>query len=294
MSTTLEKPPARVRRRRTLGRGGWALCVGVLVFVILILAAKWVAPFGSTQIVADPSLPPSLGHPFGTDQYGRDVLSRTLFGGQQTLLMAVMSTLIAAVIGVPLGIIAGYVGKLRGNITMRFMDILLAFPGLLLALIIITIGGSGLWSTILAVGVSFIPVFARVIYGTTQRVRAEEYIAAAQVVGSSPFRIMTRHVVPVVMTEVVVLLSSAIGWTTLASASLNFLGFGVSAPTAEWGADLGAGAQYLNQAWWISAAPGVAITVTILLANFLGDFIAERLDAQPAAVIAVPSLPSVP
>jgi peptide/nickel transport system permease protein len=181
---------------------------------------------------------------------------------------------------------AGYVGGLRAGASMRVMDVLLAFPGILLALIIITIGGTGRGSAILAVGISFVPVFARVVYGSTQRSRAEEYIAAAQVVGCSSTRIMVRHVLPVVLIEVVVLASAAIGWTTLLSASLNFLGFGVAPPTAEWGADLGAGTRYIAQAWWISAAPGLAVTVTILLSNFLGDLVAKRLAAPRADVVA--------
>ncbi len=277
-------------RRRKIDLGGIIVCVVAAVFVLLVVLAKWISPFDPTGIVGAARVGPSAQHLLGTDHLGRDVFSRMLFGGQQTLLMAAASTALAAVVGVPLGIFAGYLGKWRATVTMRLMDVLLAFPGLLLALIIITVGGAGIGTTILAVGVSFVPVFARVIYGTTQRVRAEEYIAAAQVVGASPLRIIVRHVVPVVMTEVVVLVSSAIGWTALLCASLNFLGFGVAPPTAEWGADLGAGSKYLAQAWWISAAPGLAITLTILLANFLGDYLAKRLDAAPAAVAPVSSV----
>jgi peptide/nickel transport system permease protein len=278
------------RPKRKMQVGGLLICAVSAVFVLVVLLAKWLTPYSPTDILATARLGPSFQHLLGTDQLGRDVFSRMLFGGQQTLLMAAASTVIAAAIGVPLGIFAGYVGKWRATVTMRLMDILLAFPGLLLALIIITIGGAGIGTTILAVGVSFIPVFARVVYGTTQRIRAEEYIAAAQVVGCSTLRIMVRHVIPVVMTEVLVLVSSAIGWTALLCASLNFLGFGVAPPTAEWGADLGAGSKYIGQAWWISAAPGIAITITILLANFLGDYFAKVLDAQPAAIPSVPSI----
>ena len=268
-----------VRRRPKLR--GLAIYIIGLVIVVLVVFAPLIAPFDPAKIVGQARLAPSLDHLFGTDQLGRDVWSRTLYGGQNTLFMAVGSTLIATIIGVPLGIFAGYFGKWRGAVTMRFMDILLAFPGLLLALVIITIFGPGLITTTIAVGISFIPVFARVIYGTTQRIRAEEYIAAARVIGASSWRIMGRHVVPVVLTEVLVLFSSAIGWTTLLCAALSFLGFGVAPPTAEWGVDLGTGSKYLAQAWWISAGPGFAITLTILVANFLGDYIAKVLHAEP-------------
>jgi ABC-type dipeptide/oligopeptide/nickel transport system permease subunit len=289
MTTAVEPALEQLSKpmRKRVDVGGVVVCSASALVVLLVLLAPVIAPYSPIDPVGLARSAPSAAHPFGIDQLGRDVLSRTLWGGQQTLFIAVVSTLIAAVIGVPIGIFAGFVGGVHAGVSMRVMDVLLAFPGLLLALIIITIGGSGVGSTILAVGVSFIPVFARVIYGATQRVRAEEYISASIVVGASPLRVMTRNVLPVVLTEVLVLFSSAIGWTTLLAASLNFLGFGVAPPTAEWGADLGAGSDYLSQAWWISAAPGFAITITILLANFLGDFFAKLLAAPRAD--AVPS-----
>ncbi|PZE23561.1 ABC transporter permease [Curtobacterium sp. MCBD17_019] len=280
--TEAATPTSGRPRPRRVDVGGAVVCGAAALLVLLVLLAPVLAAASPTTAVGLARSAPTLAHPFGIDHLGRDVLSRTLWGGRLTLLMAALSTLLAAVVGVPIGLFAGYVGGIRGGISMRVMDVLLAFPGLLLALIIITIGGTGVPSTILAVGVSFIPVFARVVYGSTQRIRSEEYIAASIVVGASPLRVMMRNVLPVVLVEVVVLVSSAIGWTTLLTAALNFLGFGVAPPTPEWGADLGAGTQYLDQAWWISAAPGLAITLTILIANFLGDFFAKRLSAPRA------------
>jgi peptide/nickel transport system permease protein len=288
--------PETARPRRRVDVGG-ILVVGASVLLVLaVVGAGLLTRYDPNEIVGLARSAPSGEHWLGTDQLGRDVLARTLFGGQQTLTIAALSTLLATVVGVPIGLFAGYVGGLRAVASMRVMDVLLAFPGILLALIIITIGGTGRGSAILAVGVSFVPVFARVVYGSTQRARSEEYIAAAQVVGCSSARIMVRHVLPVVLVEVVVLASSAIGWTTLLSASLNFLGFGVAPPTAEWGADLGAGTRYIAQAWWISAAPGLAVTLTILLSNFLGDHIAKRLSAPRADVVAAipPELAAAP
>jgi ABC-type dipeptide/oligopeptide/nickel transport system permease subunit len=279
------KAPSGPRRSRRLDISGVVVCTAAVLVVLAVLLAPVIAPDSPTVAVGLARSAPSLAHPFGIDHLGRDVLSRVLWGGRETLLMAGLSTLLAAVVGVPIGLFAGYVGGLRGGVSMRLMDVLLAFPGLLLALIIITIGGTGVPSTVLAVGVSFVPVFARVVYGSTQRVRSEEYIAASIVVGASPLRVMVRNVLPVVLTEVVVMISSAIGWTMLLTAALNFLGFGVAPPTPEWGADLGAGTEYLDQAWWISAAPGFAITVTILIANFLGDYFAKLLSAPRAELI---------
>jgi ABC-type dipeptide/oligopeptide/nickel transport system permease subunit len=287
MTATVEASTRRpTRQRRTLDAGGLVVCGASLLVVAAVVAAGLLTRYDPNEIVGAARSGPSAAHLFGTDHLGRDVLARTLHGGQQTLTIAALSTLLATVVGVPIGLFAGYVGGIRAGISMRVMDVLLAFPGILLALIVITIGGTGRGSAILAVGVSFVPVFARVVYGSTQRARAEEYIAAAVVVGCSSLRIMVRHVLPVVLVEVVVLASSAIGWTTLLSASLNFLGFGVAPPTAEWGADLGAGTRYIAQAWWISVAPGLAVTLTILLSNFLGDYFAKRLSAPRADVVA--------
>ena len=205
-------PPTGRGRSRPPGLAVFAVSA---LLVLAVLAAGWLTPYDPNAIVGKARLGLSGDHPFGTDQLGRDVLARTLFGGQQTLVIAALSTLLATAVGVPIGLFAGYLGGVRAAVSMRLMDVLLAFPGILLALIVITIGGAGRGSAILAVGISFVPVFARVVYGATQRTRAEEYIAAAVVVGCKPLRIMVRHVLPVVLTEVIVLASAAIGWTTL-------------------------------------------------------------------------------
>jgi ABC-type dipeptide/oligopeptide/nickel transport system permease subunit len=163
---------------------------------------------------------------------------------------------------------------------MRAMDVLLAFPGLLLALLIVTILGAGLGSVMVAIGVSFIPVFTRVIYGSTLAARELDYVLAARAVGAGPLRIMARQILPNVVSHVVVIASSAIGWAILTATTLNFLGFGVHLPTPEWGADLAAGRDWLGVAWWISTFPGLAMTVTILAANYLGDHVAAVLEPR--------------
>jgi ABC-type dipeptide/oligopeptide/nickel transport system permease subunit len=259
-------------------RAGLVACVCAVILAVLVVAAPLVAPDDPTAIVAQPRLRPGLAHLFGTDHLGRDVFSRAVFGARQTLLTAVLSAALATALGLPLGLLAGYLGRWRSVVIMRSMDVLLAFPGLLLALVVVTVLGPSLGTVVIAVGVSFTPVFARVIYGSTLRARSQEYVAAARVVGCGSWRIMSRHVLPVVLGEVVVLVSSAIGWSTLLAATLNFLGFGVRPPTPEWGADLAAGTAHLSDAWWISAAPGLAITVSILTSNYLGDFVAGLLD----------------
>jgi ABC-type dipeptide/oligopeptide/nickel transport system permease subunit len=248
-----------------------------LLLVAAVALAPLLAPSDPTAIVGAARAHPDAGHWFGLDGLGRDVLSRTLFGGRETLVIALLSTFFAALVGVPIGMIAGYLGRWPAAVTMRTMDVFLAFPGLLLALVIVTIRGPGTATVVVAVAVSFAPVFARVFYGATQRVRGQEYIAAARVVGCGRMRILTRHVFPVILPELIVVLSSAIGWTALLSATLNFLGFGVRPPAPEWGADLSAGVNYISQAWWISTAPGIALTLVILVANLVGDYLGGLL-----------------
>jgi peptide/nickel transport system permease protein len=252
------------------------------VFALLLVLAALLAPLlplpNPASIIAQAQQAPSLHHLFGTDQLGRDVLSRTVWGARHTIVTAVLSTALATVVGTPLGILAGYMSGWGSGVVMRVMDVLLAFPGLLLALVVVTVLGPGVSTVVFAVGISFVPVFARVGYGPTRSIRAQDYIAAARAVGCSPLRVIRRHVLPVLTSEIIVVVSSAIGWTTLLAATLDFLGFGIRPPTPDWGADLAAGVQYLGQAWWISAAPGIAITITILVANYLGDFLASMAD----------------
>jgi ABC-type dipeptide/oligopeptide/nickel transport system permease subunit len=281
-----ELPRARrsvMRRFFTVVRGDKLGFVAVLVGVglaLIAVLAPVISPYDPTQVMALPRLAPSWTHLFGTDQLGRDVLSRTLWGARNTLLTAVLSTALAAAVGIPLGVVAGYLGRWQSSVVMRVMDVLLAFPGLLLALVVVTVLGPGLSTVVIAVAVSYIPIFGRVVYGTTRSIRAHDYIAAAVVTGCRPLRIMRKQIFPVLAKEVIVLVSSAIGWTTLLAATLNFLGFGVRPPGADWGADLANGTQYLGQAWWISAIPGIAITITILAANYMGDFFAALLDPE--------------
>ncbi len=276
---TLVEAPA-VGRAGDLGRRdvfGLVACVVGILLVLVCALAPLLAPSDPTTVVGQARAHPGAAHWFGIDGLGRDVLSRTLFGGRETLIIAVLSTFFAAVVGVPIGMLAGYLGRWPAAVTMRIMDVFLAFPGLLLALVIVTIRGPGTPTVVTAVAVAFAPVFARVFYGATQRVRGQEYVAAARVVGCGRLRILTRHVFPVILPELIVVLSSAIGWTTLLSATLNFLGFGVRPPAPEWGADLSAGVNYISQAWWISTAPGIAVTLVILLANLVGDYLGGLL-----------------
>jgi ABC-type dipeptide/oligopeptide/nickel transport system permease subunit len=279
---------AGARLARSVARAGHALLQGdrfgvaalcfLALVVLLAVLAPVIAPYDPVHVTSDNLAPPSLRHPLGTDQLGRDMLSRILWGARLTLLAPVVGIGISTLVGVPLGLLAGYSSRWMSGLIMRVMDVLLAFPGLLLALIVVTIIGSGLVNVMVAIGIAFIPVFARVVYGSTLAVRGQDYVTAARSIGCTPSWLVTRHILPNLATQIIVIASSAVGWAILTATTLNFLGFGVKLPTPEWGADLAAGKDWLQLAWWTSACPGLAITSVILASNYLGDHIAAVLD----------------
>ena len=254
-----------------------ALCLLALI-VLLAILAPLIAPYDPVHVTSENLAQPSLRHPFGTDQFGRDMLSRILWGARLTLLAPVVGIGISTAAGVPLGLLAGYSTRWLSGLIMRVMDVMLAFPGLLLALIVVTIIGPGVVNVMIAIGIAFIPVFARVVYGSTLAVRAQDYVTAARSLGCKPGWLVARHILPNLATQIIVIASSAVGWAILTATTLNFLGFGVKLPTPEWGADLAAGKDWLQLAWWTSACPGLAITAVILAANYLGDHIAAVLE----------------
>lgn len=274
-------PRALTQTARALFQGD-SFGVAALSFLGLValvaILAPLVAPYDPVHVTSDNLAPPSTRHLFGTDQFGRDMFSRVLWGARLTLMAPVVGIGISTAIGVPLGLLAGYSTQWLSGLIMRAMDVMLAFPGLLLALIVVTVLGPGLVNVMVAIGIAFIPVFARVVYGSTLAVRGRDYVTAARSLGCTGTWIVSRHILPNLATQIVVVASSAVGWAILTATTLNFLGFGVKLPTPEWGADLAAGKDWLSVAWWISTYPGLAITAVILAANYLGDHIASVLE----------------
>lgn len=253
----------------------------VVLAVVLVMTAVGpvIAPYNPVRVrVAERLRPPGIEHWLGTDQFGRDIFSRILAGARPTFFAAFVAIGVAGSSGTLLGAIAGYAGGRVDNVIMRAMEIMLAFPGILLALVVITILGTGLVNVMIAVGISLIPVYTRLVRGTMLAVRQQDYVMAAWAMGFPPARVLVRHMLPNVWAQVAVLSSTALGWAIIAGSTLNFLGFGVRPPTPEWGADLNAGREYLNAAWWMSTAPGVAIVLVILAINFVGDGVTEALD----------------
>jgi peptide/nickel transport system permease protein len=257
-----------------------AIAVLAVLLVLLIAGPGVLAHHSPIATTSDVLTAPGPTHWFGTDQLGRDVFTRTVFGAQPVLIASVLGVLVATLGGVAFGIAAGSAPRWLNAVLMRIVDVLLALPVLLIALILIATVGSGIPSIVIAIGVAFLPGFARVVETSVRRLRSAEYVEAAHVFGSTRLRTALRHLLPNLMTEVVVLASSAVGWAVLTATTLSFLGLGVRLPNPDWGSDLAAGASYLSTAWWLSGFPGLAITAIILLTNFAGDYLMTVLDPR--------------
>ena len=268
---------------RNLRRNHAALAglVVILVEIALSLSAQWIAPYDPLEQDVFAALkPPSAEHWLGTDDVGRDILSRILHGSQISLRVGLISVSIAGIIGVSLGIAAGFYGGWFDDIVMRLIDILLAFPGILLALTVIAILGPGLVNVMVAVGIGSIPSYTRVARGSTLSVRARDYVMSARVIGCGDGRIMFRYILPNVLPAVLVLATLGVAGAILTASGLSFLGLGAQPPTPEWGAMLTAGRTYLRQAWWFATFPGLAIMLTVLCINLLGDGLRDALDPK--------------
>lgn len=278
MTVPLLAAPVELRPRRSAA-------VMVPVFTVLFILGLLIAPsiFTHAQPTAtgvDFLSAPDARHWFGTDQLGRDVLVRTVFGARPVLIASLLGVVLAMILGVSLGIASGIAPRWLNAVLMRIVDILLALPVLLIALILIATAGSGVPSIVLAIGIAFTPGFARIVESSVRRLRSAEYVEAARVFGSTSLHTAIRHLLPNLMTEVVVLGSSAVGWAVLTATTLSFLGLGVRLPQPDWGSDLAAGATNLATSWWLSTFPGLVITLTILLANFTGDYLMGALDPR--------------
>ncbi|MEJ2211537.1 MAG: ABC transporter permease [Anaerolineae bacterium] len=225
-------------------------------------------------------LPPSWQHPAGTDLFGRDVLARLLHGGRLTLGIAGLAVLIAALPGIALGLVAGYVGGWVDRLIGWLVNVMLSFPAVLLALTIVAALGTGTFNVVIAVGVSAIPTYTRLVRGQVLSARRQPYVRAAVVVGNRPLRIVLRHILPNVFGPIIVLATLDVGWAILNASALSFLGLGVQPPTAEWGLMLNEGRGFLRDAPWVTTAPGLAIASTVLAANLLGDALRDILDPR--------------
>jgi peptide/nickel transport system permease protein len=266
-----------------LRRNPSAMAGAVILTVMIVLAvfAPALAPYDpidqdSQAIRAEPS----GDHLFGADTFGRDVFSRVLYGGRKSLPIGLVAVGIAAVVGVTAGLAAGYYGRWLDAVLMRFVDLMLAFPGILLALSLVAILGSSMFNLMLAVGISAIPEYTRVVRGTVLSARETEYVTAARVSGARDTAIMFKHILPNVLPPVIVLATLGIAGAIILGSTLSFLGLGIKPPTAEWGNMLSDGRSMMRNFWWVSFFPGLAIMLTVLAINLLGDGLRDALDPR--------------
>jgi peptide/nickel transport system permease protein len=269
-----------VRRDRLFALGA----VIVALVVLMALLAQWLAPHpADAGTASDPVhslLAPSWAHPFGTDQVGRDVLSRVIFGARTSLRIAVESLAIAALIGIPLGVVAGYVGGWIDDVIMRVTDVFLAFPALLLALALEAVITPSVGNASIAIAVTWWPWYTRLIRAQASAVASTGYVASARALGVSGGRIVLRHVLPNSVAPVVVQLSLDFGGVILTAAALSFLGLGAQDPTPEWGLMVSQGQALFGTDWWVVTFPGAAILITALGFNLLGDGLRTMLDPR--------------
>ena len=279
---TTERAPSRpgilrVLRRPTARVG--AVIVGI--FLLLTVIAPEIAPYDPFDQDFGAALQePSLDHLFGTDQYGRDELSRVMYGSRTALLSILVADGIALVIGTMLGLIAGFYGRWVDSAAMRLVDVLLAFPYLLLALIIVAALGPSLFHSMIAIGIVATPVYARVIRGQVLSVRTTEFVLAARAIGGSAMRIMLRHVLPNSFTPILVMATLQAGTVVVETAGLSFLGMGAQPPSPDWGSVLAEGQSYFLTSWWIATFPGLAIFMVVLGFNLLGDALRDHFDPR--------------
>jgi len=280
-ATPHDSPARRAVRRLLKRRTAVVGFVVVVLMVLLALFAPWVAPFDpiatSFAIVRKA---PSDTHWFGTDEVGRDLLSRVIWGGRASLAAGVISVSIAVGVGVPLGMLAGYAGGLLDAVVSRVTDAMLAIPFLILAIALAAFLGPSLSNAMIAIGITATPIFIRLSRGQVLSVRAEEYVEAARAVGNPPLRILLRHILPNILPPVIVQATLAIAAAIIAEASLSFLGLGQQPPAPSWGSMLNTAQRFLTQAPWMAIYPGLAIFITVLAFNLLGDGLRDALDPK--------------
>lgn len=253
----------------------------ILTFVVLAIFAPVISPYDpNSQDLTAVIQGPSASHWLGTDQLGRDIATRLMFGARISLMIGVLAVAIGLVVGVPLGMVAGYYGGWADLAISRFADMMFAFTSILLALTLVAVLGVSLQNVIIAVGISVIPVIIRLVRSSVLSLREEPYVEAARALGASNFRIITRHVFRNSLTPVLVHGTLSIGVSILLAAGLGFLGLGVQSPTAEWGTMLGEGRQFIFSAPHLTTFPGIAIFLAILAFNLLGDGLRDALDPR--------------
>jgi peptide/nickel transport system permease protein len=253
----------------------------IIIFVIIALIAPWIAPFEyKAQNLVSRLQPPSAEHWFGTDDLGRDLLTRTLYGARISLWVGFLSVIGSIIVGTALGLVAGFYGKWADMIISRLFDILLAFPGILLAIAIVAILGPSLENALYAIAIVNVPTYGRLVRSKVLSVKTEEYITSARALGANNARIMLRYILPNSLTPIIVQGTLGIGTAIIEAAALGFLGLGAQPPEPEWGKMLSDSRQYIQNAPWTVIFPGLSIMLTVLGFNLMGDGLRDVLDPR--------------
>ena len=256
--------------------------------LVILLITLFLAVFGPVLVIYAPEkmdfttrfAPPSLQHVLGTDDFGRDTFTRIVYGARVSLEVGVISVSLAATLGTLLGLLAGYGRRLSDEVIMRAMDVLYAFPAVLLAIAILAALGKGVGNAMIAIGIVYVPIFARITRGEVLTIRNEEYITAARALGASDLRILFRHILPNILSPLIVETSLSLAFAILAEASLSFFGLGTQPPDASWGRMLSEGRNFFRQSPWMGIFPGLAIMFVVMGFNFLGDGLRDALDPR--------------
>ena len=292
VSDSTELFGSATHRPRSLFRDAWRRLlsswngrVGLILIsatVLIGVLAPVVSPYDPTidSNLAESRFPPSLDHPFGTDRLGRDIFRRVVHGTRVSLLIGFVVVFVSGIVGTLLGLIAGYFGRFYDTVVMRLMDVLLAFPAILLAIAIVAVRGPGLTNTIIAVAIVGIPGYARVVRSIVLSVRARDFVEAARATGVRNQRVMFLHILPNSLSPIIVQVTLGVGGAILFAAALGFLGLGVQPPIPEWGAMISDGIPFLRQSPHMVFFPGMAIMITVLGFNLLGDGLRDALDPQ--------------
>jgi peptide/nickel transport system permease protein len=260
------------------------LMVGCSI-VVLVLGAALIAPLLAPyspvrQAFSQQLQPPSAVHVFGTDEFGRDIFTRVLYGARIALAIGLVSDAIAALLGTLLGVVSGYFGGRVDAAVMRMVDVMLAFPYILLAMVVIAVLGPGLANATIAIGIVYTPQFARLVRGAVLGVRHQEFVAAAVALGANSARVLRRHVVPSILSPILVMATLTVGFTLIETAALSFLGLGANPPTPEWGTMLATGRAYMLSAPWVATFPGIGILTTVVGFNLMGDGLRDLIDPR--------------
>jgi peptide/nickel transport system permease protein len=272
--------PARVLRLAQANPIGAIGAVVILTVMFVAVFAPVIAPYSPTAQASKRLLEPSLVNPLGTDELGRDVFSRIIYGARISLYVGVISVSLALLLGATTGIIAGYAGGMVDTIAMRIVDVMFAFPGLVLAIVIAGLLGPSITNAMIAIGIIYAPAYARVARGSVLVVKEDLFIEAARLIGGRHSHIIRRHILPNIMAPLIVLTTLSMSTAILTEAALSFLGLGTQPPDPSWGTMLSTGRKYMELAPWVTVFPGLAIMIAVLGFNFLGDGLRDALDPR--------------